>query len=213
MQLSELKTGDLLNLKSFYCEESQGNSYITFSTTVKEVYPGGILVDTICSEEGNPINFESNIVKTDLYKIQNGDSPITWEDVTVKRIISNKINGHIIVSKFSGKKVNRRNNYRVSVGVSAVARLGLSRKTATVMVRDVSSTGFAVVIDNKNEVKLRDSIRVTYDDDMLHISLNGICVRTQKVDDDRTLYGCRLEYSTSQIDNYVAQKQRKKAHG
>lgn len=225
MELSELQVDNVLKVRSFYnideikdkteeeLQKELGKTFIELETKVLKVYRNGILVEKIKDEGGNVIVYDSEIVRSDLYKIEIGAPPIVWENVHMKRYTGSEGDGYLIASKLNGTKVNRRNNYRVSVGFSSIARLGISRKTANVIVHDVSGSGFSVIVDNESEVQLRDSIRVSYDDIGLRITLNGTCVRKKEIDGNRTLYGCRLDYPDNKINNYVAQKQRNKASG
>lgn len=209
MRLSELKVGDELIVKSYYFDKKHyGAAEASFTTTCIEVHERGILTGELCTDEGTPINFESPRVCSDLYLIKVGEHPVLWKNVIIRHTSQLGIKNHIIVARNSGQRYNRRASFRVLVGAKAVARLGVSRTTADVYVKDISLTGFAISIESKYDVGLHDAIRVTYEDSGHTFAVEGICIRKQKVSEDRVICGCVLNTRSKALAEYIAEKQR-----
>lgn len=206
----KINIGDDLIVKSYYTKDKDGPS-INFNTKCVEIVKDNIiLVDEIRSQTNEPVNFQSDIVSSDLYRVKIGKIPINWENVVIKRIRNNDIFVNVIGSRNNGKKFNRRKDYRVYVGYTGIGRLGLSRKTSNVIVKDVSKSGFSFSVYNEsNIVNIRDEIRITFDDPNMgnRIVLNGICVRKQITSEDKTLYGCIFFKKDKEISEYIIKKQ------
>lgn len=209
MLLTELEAGTTLLVKSYYYDKkAYGETEVSFRTTCTQIFSKGILTDEMTSEEGNPINFESDKVCSDVYLLREGESPIVWHNVYIKRLMLKGKRIHCIVSKLVGSKFNRRSSFRLSVGAKTVARLGSNRKTADVHVKDVSQSGFSIVTDIENEVHQYDYVRVAFDDFGYRLALSGICVRCQSTGDHRVIYGCTLDTQAENLSEYMAEKQR-----
>lgn len=207
MDITELNEGALLIVKSAYYDHvEEDDSSVSFETRCVTVLKHGIMVDEI-HDEGSPISFRSEKVKNDLYWIDEGKPPIVWEDVSIFRVKRKGESFHAIAQKRVGYKLNRRNSFRVPVGNRGVARLGVSRKTANVVVKDVSCSGFAIIVEPEHIIEMGDSIRVVYDDIGLNVALNGFCVRKEKLRDGRNVYGCVLDAFYGEIREYVNRKQ------
>ena len=108
-----------------------------------------------------------------------------------------------------GRRHNRRSSFRV--GVSHPARLRtIGHGEMSVIVRDVSLSGFSIT-DRKKELPLTmGSSAKVYFEDIGHIlELDGNVVRIEE-DDDFIVYGFVITRSSRDLSSYVNIKQRKK---
>lgn len=212
MQLSEIPLDERIAVKSFYAKPDKfGNCEVSFHTNVVTVTKKGILiVELIKTEKGNPVNFKSNIVKTDIYYVQGDKPPIVWESVALVRVEVNGKSYHAIYTPNPGSKMNRRNEVRVKIEKHGIARLGSSRKTSSAMIQDISCSGFSLIVPKDEPLPHMESVRFTYEDQKDHLVLTGMCVRSQEVDVDSVLYGFKFPNRSDEIARYVVKKQRAK---
>lgn len=212
MQLSEIPLDERIAVKSFYAKPDKfGNCEVNFHTNVVTATKKGILiVELIKTENGNPVNFKSDIVKTDIYYVEGDKPPIIWENVVLVRVEVKGKNYHAIYAPNSGSKMNRRNEVRVKIEKYGIARLGSSRKTSSAMIKDISCSGFSLVVPKDEPLPHMESVRFTYEDHQDHLVLTGMCVRSQDVDRDSILYGFKFPNRSDEIAHYVVKKQRAK---
>ena len=211
VSLLDITPESRLLCKSFHNNKSMqdDDAEISFDVTCYQNLKKGLVVELITSEDGRPIDFSSDFVQTDLYFLRENQSPYIWENVSIKRFYYDDRYVHVIIPSVKGHKLNRRNYFRVSVGLPGIARLGFNRKPADVLVHDISYSGFALVTNKEYEIHLKDSVRITYDDDNQHIVLNGVCIRKKTLSDTRVLYGCLFETRKPQIKDYILKRQTK----
>lgn len=208
MLLTEIDEGDELFIKSYYYDKTTyGDAEVNFRTTCTEILNRGILTNEMTTDDGNPINFESDKVCSDVYLIREGECPIIWKNAMIKRFTIHGERIHAIASKLEGIKFNRRGSFRISVGARGIARLGVSRTTADVIVKDISLSGFAIIIEPKYEVRQFDYMRVTFDDYGYRINVTGVCIRHQPLPDGRIIYACTIDAKNPDLEDYIAAKQ------
>lgn len=209
MYITDIEVGDELLIKSYYYDtDTYGDTEVNIRTTCTEVLSAGILTDELRTDDGNPINFESDKVCTDVYLIREPEAPIVWKNVAIKRIGLAGRQIHGIVSKQTGIKINRRNRFRVPVRTRTTADFGLGDKSVEVVVRDVSYTGFAIVAPGEEELHQYDQVQITFDDIGFHLTLEGYAVRREKADENRVIYGCIINQRDDKLEEYLKEKER-----
>ena len=159
--------------------------------------------------EGAVLNFDSANVSISMIAYEEEKSPYLWQVVHITKESRDNITYHVISSNLSGVKINRRENFRLFLGIEGVATL-MGGKPFDVLVKDISSSGFAVLIDmnkpisvHKNDIMQLEFSDKSFDEDFV---LNGRIVRMDKTD-KYLLYGCRLVSENPAIDKYIANKQ------
>ncbi len=122
---------------------------------------------------------------------------------------------HRISSAESVEATNRRNNFRVFLGLDGVLQAGTNKRTYDVIVKDISANGFGILCSM--DVKLREgqSVHLVFTDpeDDTRFSLNGTIVHAIAVDANTMHYGCMLPREYDSIRRYAADKQRKNKGG
>ena len=83
-------------------------------------------------------------------------------------------------------------------------------KSFDVLVKDISSCGFAVLVDMNSQINIHknDIMQLEFSDKAFEedFSLQGRVVRMDKTD-KYLLYGCRMMTSNAVVDRYIANKQ------
>lgn len=126
---------------------------------------------------------------------------------------------HMLISPSEMKEFNRRENFRLWLGSSAVAQLGLNKENFDVILKDISATGVAFILENRllenvlAKPKVSTPVVLSFHDDTTerNFKLNATIVRMEKVDEMRTLYGCKFKQESDAITKLINDKQRERA--
>lgn len=148
------------------------------------------------------LNFEN--VAIDVQHQAGDGVPILWHSV---RILYYK-NQYLLQVNTPGARSNRRNSFRVSVGVPCWVNMA-GKKPVQTIVKDVSMTGFAIT-DRKLELHLvsGDRVTITFEDITFKIHLEGKVVRIEK-HDDYVIYGFTIQSICNNLTTYINMKQRR----
>ena len=174
----------------------------------------------------DPIKIEDKVVGFNAPNIINVVTVVNPEDKKVYVFRENTIDVvrdgaerkmiyHRIASEESVDATNRRNNFRVFLGLDGVIQVGTNKRTHDVVVKDISANGFGIL--TAMEVKLREGQEIhlvfTDPEDDTRFSLRGTVVHAIAVDANTMHYGCSLPKEYDSIRRYAAEKQRKKKTG
>ena len=135
-------------------------------------------------------------------------SPMVWKGVGVACVHEKSGSFYKITASGEGFEINRRGAFRLFVGISGVAQLGINRKAVDVIVKDVSENGFSFVSSEDIENVINMPVRLVFNDFNKNYSLMGIIVRKVIINETKVLYGCQLSVNNSQLEQYINQKQR-----
>ena len=159
--------------------------------------------------EGAILNFDSTNVSISMIAYEEEKSPYLWQIVHIVKEVRDNTTYHVISSNLSGVKINRRENFRLFLGIDATVTL-MGGKPIQVIVKDISSSGFAVLVDMNNPISVHknDIMQLEFSDKAFEedFVLHGRVVRMDKTD-KYLLYGCRLVSENPAIDKYIANKQ------
>lgn len=142
-----------------------------------------------------------------------------WVSVAIRQVKLPDLPAfHIIISNKAAKEYNRRQRYRLWLGIDGVASIGLSRKPIDVLVKDISSTGISfiarnAVLEEKNITINHNTFAVlTFFDEPsgTNFRISCIVIRAVAVDEQRTLYGCKFAEENQLIGQFVNKRQREK---
>lgn len=165
--------------------------------------------------QGKILNLNAATKKTLIFS-QNNSKPIEWSNLAIG-IFRDKNNKsfYILDGSIKGNYVNRRNAFRIPIGMQANAQIGKHTSTKEVIIKDISATGFAIIDDKiESEEDIFNSIgkqtRITFTDNNFnyHISLQGTVKRISQLNDNKYLYGCELSKEYKNLENYISLKQR-----
>lgn len=171
---------------------------------------GDKLYVTPFEHNGVILNFNSNAVLISMIAYQEEKTPFLWKIVHISRETIDGVHYHVITSEVAGVKINRRENFRVFIGIDGKATILGKEVPFDVMVKDVSESGFAILVDvtsevkiNKNEALMVDFYDATLDE---RFTLTGRVVRAEMAE-RYILYGCRLLKDNDMMRRYIANKQ------
>lgn len=160
---------------------------------------------------GSCITFNSPDLTMEVLAVRPGEVPYLWKGVKVTK---SQVDGHpchCISSTVTGVRLNRRNSFRVFVGIEGSMMEMAGHRTAKILVKDISSTGIGFILDKPEleEFKPGTMLHITYEDpDMrFKVDVEGRVVRKAEIDNISTLYGLHFTRLYPQIDQYITKKQ------
>lgn len=160
------------------------------------------------------ISFDAKGINIEMLVVRPGEVPFFWSSVTIEKGECDGVPCHIIQSNAVGARLNRRNSFRVFVGLSGTTMEQAGGVVTDVIIRDISSTGIGLIVRGENapEFKMGALLHITYVDGEARftIDVDGRVVRRFTLDEESgggTVYGCQFAKFYPQINKYVTDKQ------
>lgn len=130
------------------------------------------------------------------------ENPIVWNNVIAQNVNTDNVKGILIYSKSQGVKKNRRNTYRVPLGINGKIQ------GENVVIHDISVSGISFrTNDTASYREIGSKVKITFEANYEPYTVNATIVRRAE-ENGRVLYGCRIEANIN-IDKLVSIEQRK----
>jgi len=207
-------------LKSYKRGEREGKrNELSFDLVTLKVYGNVIACESIHSD-GNLIVFDGydEVIQSDLWIVNESKPPYVYEDVSVMRgedYDEAHRNFLYVRPKEQPIRVNRREAYRVSVGVRCEVQLPGAKSSVPAILHDVSMTGFGIDFKKEDIPKklVGKNIMLSFVDNSISdetVEIEGKCIRKH---DAGNLWntGYIIERDTIGYHNYVMKKQASKS--
>ncbi len=167
-----------------------------------------VILDAI-REQDMLINFNAEGVTNSLVYIKD-EKPLIWHGVTIKNLrlpVYGSI--HIIVSEKESVSYNRRQSYRVFLGVEGAVKRTETDEPKTVTVKDLSEGGVAFVTKGKEEYQKGDILYISFqaEPNGSTFNLSLVVIRQDHMPDGRVTYGCRLKNRSELVSKFITKKQ------
>ena len=171
-------------------------------TGMNYLYARPIIID------GKRVSFEASVtLSVSLVYIREDKNPVLWRGVGMSTVTENGKSMYKITSSVEGYEMNRRQAFRLFLGLGAVAQIGINKKAVNVILKDISENGFSFVGNEDIEVN-KSPVRLVFKDTDETISLMGVVVRKVKAGEKKIIYGCALTSCNTDIVHYINAKQR-----
>lgn len=195
LKLSETNIGS--NIKLFL---SSGSNHMEMDAVILRHIQDHISLISLCYESDRPLNFDK--VKIEVEYTTEEGIPYIWKIAQISSFQS----GYVLQVKNDGIRHNRRECFRVGVSVTGKMKM-LGRGEKSVMVRDVSLTGFSIT-DRKKDLNLDIGNEVSlHFEDLGHIlNLSGKVVRSEE-HEDMVIYGFTIHNLCKDLPSYINTKQ------
>lgn len=214
MRIEELTAG--CNI-SFYVKIGK-EQQLVFESSIIDVNPKKKLVlSEAILKNGKVLAFKGNGISIDMVAALAEGKPYFFENITIEplRLADNTFCYNLSCAN-NGVPYNRRGSYRCFIGNPVFLRNSKEMKEYTVILRDVSATGFSITCDQTTELDLSTNqmVHVLLEDYLEEIDQNftfhlyGLMVRKQEMENGKILYGFKLNSSVIGLDNYLTQKER-----
>lgn len=204
MEIKEITTSYKMSITI-----SNQRADITLNSKIAFVRGDRLYVEPF-EHNGVILNFNSGNVVISMIAYQEEKSPFLWKIVHIdKENVDGKCY-HVITSEVNGVRINRRENFRVFLGIDGRATIVGKSNPFDVLVKDISENGFAILLDETSEIKLNrnDLLLLEFYDSISEedFALTGRVVRAEKTE-RYILYGCRLTKENPMVRKYIANKQ------
>lgn len=211
MRIEELTEGTLIR----FLVNIAGN-HLTFDSRIMEAHPKKRLVLAEAVYRDNKvISFRGKNLIVDVLVLFPDEKPQLFKNVTitVMKKADNTLLYHLHTIAES-KGYNRRESFRCFVGTETSIQCGSNRAAHDAIIRDVSVSGFSFVCSNEVSLSQDQVVHALLNDYIEELAENfsfhlyGLITRSQEVDHNRILYGCRLNSPVYGLDNYIMKKER-----
>lgn len=213
MRIEELTAGCSV---SFYVKI--GNQQLTFESSILDVNPKKHLVlSEAILKDGKVLAFKGNAISVDMVVSVSDGKPLLFESIDIEPLrLPDNTFVYSLSSTKDGIPFNRRGSYRCFIGNPVFLRNSREMKEYSVILRDVSVTGFSITCGTETELELAPNqmVHVLLEDYLEEIDQNfsfhlyGLMVRKQEMENNKILYGFKLNTSVTGLDNYLTQKER-----
>lgn len=213
MRVDELTAGSSV---TFYVKI--GDQQMSFESSILDVNPKKhlVLAEAIL-KDGKVLAFKGNAISVDMVVSVSDGKPFYFENIGVEplRLPDNTFVYNLSCTK-EGVPYNRRGSYRCFIGNPVYLRNSREMKEYAVILRDVSVTGFSITCDASTDLDLaaNQMVHVLLEDYLEEVDQNfsfhlyGLMVRKQEMENDKVLYGFKLNTSVTGLENYLTQKER-----
>lgn len=206
MRLSELQVGTSLQLAVSF-----ENQHFEFETKIDLIHKSKVMLEPV-RKDNKLLNVHGKNVQTDLLLIRENEKPILWKNVDIVTTKYKHGLYYMVDGEINGKEYNRRGAYRMFVGETLDAKIGIKANSSIqVILKDISNSGFAIInneeIDGGDDAFIFLSYQAKMGDVVRNLPLMGKVVRKMTLQDGRILYGCALVKKNDMIGHYINQKQ------
>lgn len=210
MRIEELTPGTPITILA-----SINNQQAQFESRILEVNPKKriVLAESVFIDD-KVVTFRAKALIVNIVISNENDSPQIFKNVMVQLVKHKKEICYNLVTIAESKPYNRRESFRCYVGITSSAQIGANRTTYDIIIKDVSITGFSFVCSNELKLEnhqivhtvLKDYLEELAEDFSFH--LYGIVVRSYPLDNNRLIYGCRLNSRVFGLESYITKKER-----
>lgn len=171
----------------------------------------GLIIEPIYIDD-KMVKFKASDMKIEVIAICGELSKLfMWNAVSITSTKSKdgKIY-HCIVSDREGKKVNRRTNFRMPLGLRAKMMMNFKKTEYDVIIKDLSSTGYCFICSGDIDVDIRSNVVINFMDAEadVYFTLTAIVVRKAPMaDSTEVMVGCRMNSENQSVSRYVIEKQ------
>lgn len=191
---------------------NKGDASGTFTSKPAFVVNGELYVQPF-QHDNHIINFAVDGITIEFSAVKPGEVPFFWKNVVLTRKVHDGQLYHAISAATDGVKLNRRNAFRVFIGIDGTAVTVADKATHKVTVKDISSTGIAVITRDKENPEFNpgEQLIVSYTDEDFYMQIDVEC-RVVRIftSDVGYVYGCQFARMYPRIEHYVATRQLKK---
>ncbi|MDD7404136.1 MAG: PilZ domain-containing protein [Butyribacter sp.] len=209
MKLSEFGVGTQVSIRS-----SKGLKNITFTTEIIDIKEDKVFVKPILVN-GQAVGFNAPDI-INVVTVNRKDKAYLYNSIKITYVMSPKLpdgSAHCIATteEENVTPVNRRNYYRVFMGIVGKMQTGFHKEPSEITIRDLSAKGIGIICPRSAEVEVGSEIYVSFHDRDTNTKFKIKCtvVRCTRVDASTVLCGCQLPKFSDSLSRYVAKKQQR----
>lgn len=161
---------------------------------------------------GAIISFDAPDINISMMALKEDSVPFFWQIVHIRKVVKDGQFYHCISCNMDGVRLNRRNAFRVFVGVNGDCIIMQNNKTIPVNVRDISATGIGILASEEyaTDFGFGSKIRIFFNDEDMYFKVDVIARVVRTVAAEKAfIYGCEFTCMYPQLERYIASKQLK----
>lgn len=177
-----------------------------------------IVIDLI--KEGNfTINFLSAKVICKVTALKE-DRPYTWAAVKIFKLnLPDSGSHHVIFSNSDVNTFNRRQDYRLWLGIEATVSINESSVPKNILLKDISENGVGFIADTEYEIHVGNKVKVQFYDQFKTqtgewretlYNIHAVVVRVEAMLNGKVIIGCRMIEKGDALSKFIFAKQRQK---
>lgn len=204
MKIGELGIGTEISI-----EIKAGQKNFTFCQTVEQIMKGVVITSPLIYE-GRMLNLNSGDVSITVYAQGDEEVPLQFRGCTAKLLQGKGRKLCAIACNNEGKRVNRRSNFRIFIGVSGTVSLSDgSGIKVDVTVRDISLMGVGFVVDKSKWEKEVSHVGIEFRGiNEGNMRIQATVVHVTEVENNMLIVGCRILNCANDLSTYITHKQR-----
>lgn len=202
MKLVELEAGANIIL-----QVQMKAQIMEFPSTVFGTDENGILAEPVRVDQ-KVVGFGGEGIRLSVILIRQDKPPFIWKNVRCVTVLAAGATRYQITAFNEGYEMNRRQAFRLFIGINGIVQVGINHKAVEVIVKDVSETGFSFVSTQDIDTSMNTPIRLVFMDLNRNYSLMGLLVRKVILGPNKVLYGCHLSVKNQELCRYINEKQR-----
>lgn len=189
---------------------SNANSSLEYEAVVAMKVQNFLLLEPIL-HEGKMLNFDAPGVNIKVFYVTDDGKPLMWQCCSMKNTNYSGKRYHVLYSKEDGRKLNRRDTYRLFLGVKGHLLVEETHETFDVTLKDISEGGVGFICSDTNlHIKDIGRFRLSFQDNdrRMSIHLSGNVIREKDIDNKRRLFGAKVSKCNIPLGEYIALKQK-----
>ena len=211
-----MRIGELKPKQNIALLVNANGTLLTFESVIQEVAPlkNLIFAEAVMSND-KPVSFRGKNIMVSLLVYFDEEKPILFKNVSTK--LFKRSGGDYcygIATIAEGHIYNRRENFRCHIGLESSIQCGSNTAAHPAIIRDISSTGFAVVCDTDVSLEPGQLVHTVLNDRPIDggvsysFQLYGLVARIQELENGKRLFGCKLNNPIQGLDKYIMEKER-----
>ena len=204
MTISDFTRGQKVIL-DIRANKAKGN----FDAVVALTYKNILLLEPIVLD-GKIVGFPQDYTASLTVIVK--DICYVWNGIQIQAVSFKGRHFHAIELNGDAEVINRRNNFRVSIGevMNVVYFTESGPRPHHALIKDISETGFAFISTEEFDIGRMVRLNVLLPD-KTPLALSAKIVRNQEgPKPGEMLYGCRFSEKNSKLSNFLMQLQREK---
>lgn len=208
LRLAEFEKGTEITI----CSKKEHSHYEYNTEIIRTQKSQGLVIAEVVIAKGREVHY-LDINTEHMVTVNAGSKVYVYRDVTVVNIktLEQSYKFAICIRSMADvQPVNRRNFFRVYLGVDGVLQAGINNRSAEVVVKDISANGLGVICTKKLQFPIGMNVLVTFVDELTSekYEIECVIVRCVQNDSDSVIYGCQLPEINDAMQKIVALKQR-----
>lgn len=179
---------------------------------LKAAYPNlNFCIASAIKEDKCIVTFDGKDITYRMIAIVD-EGPMEWKDVGVVNLkLPDYGPAVVIASNRNGKPINRREGYRLFLGIPGTIGVDGAESKDSATIKDISVTGVGVIVKEAKAYKRGTAVVVEFVDEKSQkpFRLPSVVARVEQMKDGRSIVGCIQRIPSKDVVKFVYESQKK----